>query len=287
MPLFMRTGIALLGVMLLAVGVPSFAVAEDPSWRGPSKGVNASITGNEAQVSAHTQTSSGGSQAQPQPGYDADVPDSGSSGTNPWAKYTLVTNASGGQQLCLTVNAGLAGGPSRVQVCYDVAVPLPAPDGALVAADPAVLAAQAVARLSVPAPSITISPHPSDNQWGVSAVGLPLWVWADDPGPVTATVTEQGIDIVMQASRGTVTFDWGDGTSSVCNQMRPRPTNIDPLTPSPDCGHTYLRRGDYTITATAGWAVTWQALGQSGTLPLSSSATSAIPVREFQSLVVG
>ena len=149
------------------------------------------------------------------------------------------------------------------------------------------MAAQAVARLSVPAPAVTISPHPSDNQWGVSAVGLPLWVWADDPGPVTSTVTEQGINIVMQASRGTVTFDWGDGTSSVCNQMRPRPTNLDPLTPSPDCGHTYLRRGDYTITATAGWAVTWQALGQSGTLPLSSSATSAIPVREFQSLVVG
>ncbi len=249
--------------------------------------MNASITGNEAQVSAHTQTSSGGSQAQPQPGYDADVPDSGSSGTNPWAKYTLVTNASGGQQLCLTVNAGLAGGPSRVQVCYDVAVPLPAPDGTLVAADPGVLAAQAVARLSVPAPAVTISPHPSDNQWQVSAVGLPLWVWADDPGPVTSTVTEQGINIVMQASRGTVTFDWGDGTSSVCNQMRPRPTNLDPLTPSPDCGHTYLRRGDYTITATAGWAVTWQALGQSGTLPLSTRATSAIPVREFQSLVVG
>ena len=198
-----------------------------------------------------------------------------------------MTNASGGQQLCLTVNAGLAGGPSRVQVCYDVAVPLPAPDGTPAAADPAVLAAQAVARLSVPAPSIMISPHPSDNQWGVSAVGLPLWVWADDPGPLTSTVTEQGINIVMQANRGSVQFDWGDATSSVCNQMRPRPANLDPLTPSPDCGHTYLHRGDYTITATAGWAVTWQALGQSGTLPLSSSATSAIPVREFQSLVVG
>ena len=79
MPLFMRTGIALLGVMLLAVGVPSFAVAEDPSWRGPSKGVNASVTGNEAQVTANQQTSSGGSQAQDQPGYAA-VPDSGSSG---------------------------------------------------------------------------------------------------------------------------------------------------------------------------------------------------------------
>ena len=287
MPPFLRATASAMSVLLLTLAIPAIAVAKDGRWLGPLGVVNAGAAGNEAQVTANQQTSSGGSQAQPQPGYGAAAPDAGSSGTNPWAKYTLVTNASGGQQLCLTVNAGLAGGPSRVQVCYDVAVPLPAPDGTLVAADPAVLAAQAVARLSVPAPSITISPHPSDNQWQVSAVGLPLWVWADDPGPVTSTVTEQGINIVMQASRGTVTFDWGDGTSSVCNQMRPRPANIDPLTPSPDCGHTYLRRGDYTITATAGWAVTWQALGQSGTLPLSSSATSAIPVREFQSLVVG
>ena len=278
---------ALVCTVFLTVALPASAVADDDVWDGPGDGVNASVTGNEAQVTANQQTSSGGSQAQPQPGYDAAAPDAGSSGTNPWAKYTLVTNTSGGQQLCLTVNAGLAGGPSRVQVCYDVAVPLAAPDGTMVAVDPGVLAAQAVARLSVPAPAIMISPHPSDNQWQVSAVGLPLWVWADDPGPVTSTVTEQGINIVMQANRGSVQFDWGDATSSVCNQMRPRPANLDPLTPSPDCGHTYLRRGDYTITATAGWAVTWQALGQSGTLPLSSSATSAIPVREFQSLVVG
>ena len=276
-------------VAAIAVLVPflaAFAVTD--AWADDfliGGGINLSHDGGSAQVQASTERVLTGSQ--PQPGYDADVPDSGSSGTNPWAKYTLVTNASGSQQLCLTVNAGLAGGPSRVQVCYDVAMPLPAPDGTLVAVDSGVLAAQAVARLSVPAPAIMISPHPSDNQWGVSAVGLPLWVWADDPGPLTATVTEQGINIVMQANRGSVQFDWGDATSSVCNQMRPRPANIDPLTPSPDCGHTYLRRGDYTITATAGWAVTWQALGQSGTLPLSSSATSAIPVREFQSLVVG
>ena len=275
-------------VLLFSVLPVLSAGADDDEGTYRSR-VGALSTQNQsvAQVQASTERVLTGSQAQPQPGYDADVPDSGSSGTNPWAKYTLVTNASGSQQLCLTVNAGLAGGPSRVQVCYDVAVPLPAPDGALVAADPAVLAAQAVARLSVPAPSITISPHPSDNQWQVSAVGLPLWVWADDPGPVTSTVTEQGINIVMQANRGSVQFDWGDATSSVCNQMRPRPANLDPLTPSPDCGHTYLHRGDYTITATAGWAVTWQALGQSGTLPLSTRTTSAIPVREFQSLVVG
>ncbi|MDI9628669.1 MAG: hypothetical protein QM286_09030 [Acidobacteriota bacterium] len=272
--------------MPLSVGLPAAAHADDDVWDGPSIGVDAQVSGNEAQVSANMQTSAGGGQAQAQPGYEAGVPGGAASGINPWAKYTLVTNATGGQQLCLTVNAGLPGGSDRVQVCYDVALPDPAPDGAI-AVDPAVLAAQAVARLSVPQPSIVVSPHPSDNQWGVSAVGLPLWVWSADPGPVTSTVTEQGISIAMQASRGSVRFDWGDATSSVCNQMRPRPANMDPLTPSPDCGHTYQRRGDYTITATADWVVSWQALGQSGTLPLTSGATTSIPVREFQSLVVG
>ncbi len=108
---------ALVCTVFLTVALPASAVADDDVWDGPGDGVNASVTGNEAQVTANQQTSSGGSQAQPQPGYVADVPDSGSSGTNPWAKYTLVTNTSGSQQLCLTVNAGLAGGPSRVQVC--------------------------------------------------------------------------------------------------------------------------------------------------------------------------
>lgn len=275
-----------IGVVALSVSLCAEAAAQGNGWNGPNIGIKSGASGNEAQVSANTQASAGGGQAQAQPGYEAGVPGGGASGINPWAKYTLVTNATGGQQLCLTVNAGLPGGSDRVQVCYDVALPDPAPDGAI-AVDPAVLAAQAVARLSVPQPSIVVSPHPSDNQWGVSAVGLPLWVWSADPGPVTSTVTEQGINIAMQASRGSVRFDWGDATSSICNQMRPRPANMDPLTPSPDCGHTYQRRGDYTITATADWVVSWQALGQAGTLPLTSGATTSIPVREFQSLVVG
>ena len=151
MPPFLRATASAMSVLLLTLAIPAIAVAKDGRWLGPLGVVNAGAAGNEAQVTANQQASSGGSQAQPQPGYDADVPDSGSSETNPWAKYTLVTNTSGGQQLCLTVNAGLAGGPSRVQVCYDVAVPLAAPDGTLVAVDPGVLAAQAVARLSVPA----------------------------------------------------------------------------------------------------------------------------------------
>ena len=54
---------------------------------------HAGAAGNEAQVTANQQTSSGGSQAQPQPGYDAAAPDAGSSGTNPWAQSTLAPAA--------------------------------------------------------------------------------------------------------------------------------------------------------------------------------------------------
>lgn len=271
-------------VTVLTVGICGMAVADDSGWASSTSGVYAGTQGNQAQVQAGTQGVSGG---QAQPSGDHAAPGGEGSGHDPWAKYTLVTNpTTGGQQLCLTVNAGQAGLDSNaVQVCYAAIMP-EAADGP-VALNPAALAAQAVARLSVPAPQISISPHPSGNKWNVLAVGLPIWVWADDPGPITSQVSEQGIDIQLQAIRGSVTFDWGDATTSVCNLMRPRPAGMDPLTPSPDCGHTYLSRGDYTITATAGWAVNWQALGQSGALPLNSASTVSVPIREFSSLVVG
>ena len=64
---------ALVCTVFLTVALPASAVADDDVWDGPGDGVNASVTGNEAQVTANQQTSSGGSQAQPQPGYDADV----------------------------------------------------------------------------------------------------------------------------------------------------------------------------------------------------------------------
>ena len=70
---------ALVCTVFLTVALPASAVADDDVWDGPGDGVNASVTGNEAQVTANQQTSSGGSQAQDQPGYAA-VPDSGSSG---------------------------------------------------------------------------------------------------------------------------------------------------------------------------------------------------------------
>lgn len=48
-----------------------------------------------------------------------------------------------------------------------------------------------------------------------------------------------------------------------------------------------MRAGDYTITATSSWDVSWQALGQQGEVGLSSSATYQMPIREFVTVVIG
>ncbi|MGB3955996.1 MAG: hypothetical protein WBL05_12060 [Brooklawnia sp.] len=260
------------------------AAAAGSGWEDAGGGVYTSSSGGQARVQASTQGASGG---RAQPAGDQAAPDQAGTGHDPWAKYNLATDpATGDQQLCWTPNQGLSSvDAGTVQVCHDATTP-DLPDSPA-ATDPALLAAQAVAQLTVPAPQISISPHPSDNKWNQLAVGLPIWAWTEDPGPITTSISQQGIDIQLQANRGSVTFDWGDGTTSVCHLMRPRPATMDPLTPSPDCGHTYLRKGDYTITATAGWAVNWQALGQTGALPLNSTATIQVPIREFRAVVVG
>ncbi len=161
------------------------------------------------------------------------------------------------------------------------------PSGAASVVDVRATAQSAVASLGVPAPAIRLAPEPANNQWGALAVGLPIWVWVDDPGSVGTSTSQDGIDISLNAARSSVTFDWGDGTSSVCTQMLERPAGTDPLAASPACGHAYLKAGDFTITATAAWNVGWQALGQQGQVDLSSSATYELPIREFVTVVIG
>ncbi len=156
-----------------------------------------------------------------------------------------------------------------------------------VVVDVATVARNASASLQVPTPVLVVGPDPAANHWGVLAVGLPVWVWADDTGPVSTTVVQDGIQIDMTATRGAISIDWGDGATSICDSMTPRPETIDPLTPSPDCGHSYLVKGDYVIRASASWNVSWQAVGSSGTLGLSSVGEYPLAIREFSAVVVG
>lgn len=173
-----------------------------------------------------------------------------------------------------------AGSPDLTWGCIDVSTGAPA------VIDVAGIARRAASSVQVPEPVLVFGPEPSVNQWGVLAVGLPIWVWAENQGPIDSSVNQEGIDISLTASRSSVTIDWGDGTSSVCDSMTPRPADSHPMAESPDCGHVYQKRGDYIVTATASWNVSWAALGASGSLALSSTGSRQMPISEFEAVVV-
>ena len=143
-------------------------------------------------------------------------------------------------------------------------------------------------RLDLPEPTPLVGPDPSVNEWNRSFVGLPIWLWTPGDPTLHSTVTGYGITITMDAQRGTTTFTMGDDTTITCRRMTPYTKGTKPGAASPTCGHTYtwpsLPEGDYTITATSNWTVTWTALGYNGTIPITRTAQRDLPVGELHSL---
>lgn len=265
MPPRLTIGIAAVAASVALWSGASRAVADGDGLSGPG-GVEANVSGSEVEVVAGT-TSPATSAPGAAPGSDWSV--AGPSAPVPEGAVVV-----GGVVVCV---------PNPGEACL---TPIPVAPGAG-GVDVAASARSAAASLGVPAPVIGLSPEPSGNRWGALGVGLPIWAWVDDPGSLSASASQDGIDISLSASRGSVVFDWGDGTSSTCTQMVQRPVGVDPLMQSPVCGHAYLKAGDYTITATSSWDVLWQALGQQGRVGLSSSATYQMPIREFVTVVIG
>ncbi len=146
-------------------------------------------------------------------------------------------------------------------------------------------------RLQIPEATPFIGPDPAVNEWGMAVVGYPLWLWTPAMAPLSTTVSGQGLTIAMAAQPVAATFSMGDGRSVTCASTQPYPAGTTPGTPSPVCGHVYespsLPKGTYTVTATTQWSVAWSALGYSGTLPVSRTASRPLPVGELQAVVVG
>lgn len=173
----------------------------------------------------------------------------------------------------------------------------PAPAGAPAAAGPgaapapvvinvAVIAQEAASSIHLPTPEINLGPDPSVNEWHMIAVGLPVWFWTNEPPAIDASLTAQGIALSLVAHHDGTTIDTGDGNSITCATSTPRPTGAAPMESSPDCGHTWLTHGDPTITASSTWTITWSALGQSGSIPLTRTATRTIHVGQLASVLV-
>lgn len=170
----------------------------------------------------------------------------------------------------------------------DPAEPTPPPP------DPAVLAQIAVTRLRIPEPVIKIGPPPQINQWKRAFVGYPLWLWGDETGQLTRSVTLDGVTLTLTARRVATRFDMGEpGAEPVfCPTSTEWTRAVEPGAASPTCGYRYTAasmtaaapHGTYTVTATARWEVTWSAMGQSGVIPLQATAQSALPVGELQTV---
>lgn len=143
-----------------------------------------------------------------------------------------------------------------------------------------------LAQLHIPRPALNIVPEPSANEWNMIVVGHPLWFWTTEPATAFTHAESGGHHFTLSAIRNHTTINTGDGTTLTCSTMTPYGPHIEPGTPSPDCGHTYLRAGSITITATTQWTVAWQSEGQTGSIPVRLTAARPTEIGELHSLLI-
>ena len=161
------------------------------------------------------------------------------------------------------------------------------PAGPAAPPDPRVLARQAVTEMNLQA--VTIGIVPEDAPGRVGLIGLPTWMWAAAPGPNTMgpiirSASTGAYTVTATAKVDRVVWSMGDGESVTCTGPGTPYADSFGTSSSPTCGHRYTRQGRYTVTATSFWTVTWNGIGQTGTIPLNFTRGTAITMGEAQVL---
>lgn len=165
---------------------------------------------------------------------------------------------------------------------------------------PGAAAAQLIATFLLRGIDIGMAPQ-VNPAWGHrrSYVGVPVWLWVDDPqpltwGPYTETATLGGQTITATARVTSLRWAMGDGGERVCGGTGTPYSSGYGVTDSPTCGYRYSttsesQSGDrFTVTATSQWTVTWTSLsGASGTVNTTTSSTAQLEVNELQAVNVG
>jgi hypothetical protein len=153
----------------------------------------------------------------------------------------------------------------------------------------------AIDQMGLRAIDIGIVPEPGPDSVGL--VGMPVWMWANNPnshtyGPISASASAGGITITATARVHAITWDMDDGTKIICHGPGMPYKAAYGHKASPECGHTYTTSssskpdGRFVVTATSDWVVTWQGAGQSGTIRLNGLQRSVqVAVGEAQVLV--
>ncbi|ACZ32427.1 hypothetical protein Xcel_3428 (plasmid) [Xylanimonas cellulosilytica DSM 15894] len=181
--------------------------------------------------------------------------------------------------VCITNPQGMLGTTVRILYWAATAPVAPPPP------DPEDLAREAIASMGLHAIDIGIVPEPTPGSIGV--VGMPTWLWAANPGeatvgPITRTASAQGYTVTATARLDHIVWSMGDGTAVTCVGAGTPYDDAYGKSSSPTCGHTYTRQGNYTVNATSYWTVAWQGIGETGTIPLDFTNSTAITMGEAQ-----
>ena len=158
------------------------------------------------------------------------------------------------------------------------------------APEPVVLARVAVERMDLHAPDIGLWPHPLEElPDGYNYVGWNNWMWIKNPnpntwGPITKTVTQSGYSITATAAVTHLTWEMGNGDTKTCGKGVEHPEHNTRNEKSPGCGYVYHQTGNYTITATAHWAIVWTGLGQQGTIEMDLTSQAHTKVVEVSAV---
>ena len=161
------------------------------------------------------------------------------------------------------------------------------PAGPVAPPDPRVLAQQAIALMRLRAINIGIVPEPRAGSVGI--IGMPTWMWAQNPslntwGPVTKSASAGAFTVTATARVDRVVWAMGDGSTVACAGSGTAYQDSFGKTSSPTCGYLYTRQGTYTVRATSYWTVRWAGVGQSGTIPMDFTQTTNITMGEAQVL---
>ena len=151
--------------------------------------------------------------------------------------------------------------------------------------DPAVLGQQAMESMNLKAIDIGIVPE--DTPGSIGIIGMPTWMWVEAPGentmgPITRSASARGYTVTATAKVTKIVWNMGDGQTVTCTGPGTPYADSYGKQSSPNCGHTYIRQGRYTISATSYWTVNWSGIGQTGTIPIDFTTTTNITMGESQ-----
>jgi hypothetical protein len=165
------------------------------------------------------------------------------------------------------------------------------PDAGAAQVDPVVVADQTVQQLPLGSATIEMAPPAGAEQ----LVGVATWLWIE-PGAwqtLTATASAGTVTTTATATPTKVVWDMGDGSTVTCDGPG---TPYDPSRPNAttDCSYTWTQPssdqpgGEYQVTATIYWSVSWTAVGApgGGNLGLKPGPPSQMTVQVTESQAI-